>query len=181
MTYLKWNTHIAQICERASSTLGLERRTFCHCPQKAKILAHQSLVRPKLEYASTVSDPRATTNITDLERIQRSAARFVFSYYRQHTSPSVLIAQLEWSSLSWRRSSARFTVLHYIANYDLDISVPYLQANLRHSNTFHNYFSFLIILPQILLPPNHPSMEPYPSWCANISGRAFKSKITQYL
>ena len=53
----------------------------------------------------------AQPKITDFEGIQMNAARFVFSDYRQHTSPSVLIVQLGWSSLSWRRILARLTRL----------------------------------------------------------------------
>ena len=46
---------------------------------------------------------------TELQRIRRDAARFVFSEYRQRASPSMLIAQLEWSSFS---RPARLTKLH---------------------------------------------------------------------
>jgi hypothetical protein len=47
------------------------------CPQDVKSQAYTTLVRPVLEYASTVWDPYTLQHIYALERVQRQAARFV--------------------------------------------------------------------------------------------------------
>ena len=48
---LKWNTHISNICNKANRT-----RTLFSCPQNAKEAAYKDMVRPILEYGSSVLD-----------------------------------------------------------------------------------------------------------------------------
>ena len=49
---LKWNTHITNICTKATRTLGFLRRNLFSCPQDVKEAAYKGLVRPvfKLTY-----------------------------------------------------------------------------------------------------------------------------------
>ena len=55
---LQWNQHINN---KANSILGLLRRNLRIPSQTIKTYAYQSLVRPHLEYASTVWDPHTDT------------------------------------------------------------------------------------------------------------------------
>ena len=54
---LKWNTHISNICTKANRSLGFLRRTLFSCPQNVKEAAYKGIVRPILEYGSSVWDP----------------------------------------------------------------------------------------------------------------------------
>ena len=54
---LQCNQHIYNITNKANSILGLLRRNLRIPSQTIKTHANQSLVRPHLEYASTVWDP----------------------------------------------------------------------------------------------------------------------------
>ena len=54
---LKWNTHVSNICTKANRTLGFLRRNLSACPQDVKESAYKGLVRPVLEYGSSVWDP----------------------------------------------------------------------------------------------------------------------------
>ena len=54
---LKWNTHIINICTKANRTLGFLRRKLYSCPQDVKETAYKTMVRPILEYGSSVWDP----------------------------------------------------------------------------------------------------------------------------
>ena len=54
---LKWNTHVGNICTKANRTLGFLRRNLSACPQDFKESATKGLVRPVLEYGSSVWDP----------------------------------------------------------------------------------------------------------------------------
>ena len=51
---LKWNSHIRNVCSKANRTLGFLRRNLFSCPQGVKESAYKSMVRPILEYGSTV-------------------------------------------------------------------------------------------------------------------------------
>ena len=54
---LKW-THISNICTKANRTLGFLRRTLFSCPPpNVKEAAYKGMVRPILEYGSSVWDP----------------------------------------------------------------------------------------------------------------------------
>ena len=55
---LKWNTHVRNICIKANRTLGFLRRNLSACPQDVKESAYKGLVRPVLEYGSSVWDPQ---------------------------------------------------------------------------------------------------------------------------
>jgi hypothetical protein len=60
---LNWNKHCDIICSKANSTLGLLRRILGECSAAVKSRAYTSLVRPQLEYASTVWNPYTKRNI----------------------------------------------------------------------------------------------------------------------
>ena len=51
---LKWNTHITK---NSFCTIGFLRRNLFSCPQDVKEAAYKGLVRPVLEYGSSVWDP----------------------------------------------------------------------------------------------------------------------------
>ena len=80
---LEWEAHINRITSKANSTLGFLRRNLKACPPKLRETAYFSLVRSSLEYSSAVWDPFRQKDIDKLEKIQRSAARFVTQNYRQ--------------------------------------------------------------------------------------------------
>ena len=54
---LKWNTHVSNICTKASRTLGFLRLNFSACPQNVKESAYKGLARPVLQCGSSVWDP----------------------------------------------------------------------------------------------------------------------------
>ena len=54
---LSWNAHIASTAKKASNSLAFLRRNLTSCPPDVKAQSYKTLVRPILEYASTVWDP----------------------------------------------------------------------------------------------------------------------------
>jgi hypothetical protein len=101
--HLRWNSHCQTTIKKANRTLGLIRRTLAPCSKNVKVRAYESLVRPRLEYASEAWNPYTTALINQLEQVQRAAARFVHADYRISTSVSNLITNLGWDSLHVRR------------------------------------------------------------------------------
>ena len=78
---LKWNTHITNICTKTNRSLGFLRRNLFSCPKDVKEAAYKELVRPVLEYRSSVWDPHTKGLQEELEKVQNRAARFVTGNY----------------------------------------------------------------------------------------------------
>jgi len=51
---LSWNTHVSATAKKATNSLAFLRRNLTSCPQGIKEQGYKTLVRPILEYASTV-------------------------------------------------------------------------------------------------------------------------------
>ena len=94
---LKWNRHISNICTKANRTLGFLRRTLFPCPQNVKQAAYKCMVRPILEYGSSVWDPHPDKLQEELEKVQIRAASFVTRNYVYETgSMTGILGQLKW-------------------------------------------------------------------------------------
>ena len=91
--------------------LNFIRRNIYRCSPDIKSLAYSSLITPHLEYAAAVRDPHTLQDISQLEKIQRRAARFVRNNYKYTTSVSHLLSELSWEQLSERRRISRLTMM----------------------------------------------------------------------
>ena len=67
---LKWTNHINIITAKASRVLGFVRRNLHSCPRDLRATVFQSLVRPHLEYCSSVWDPHTKDLVDRIEAIQ---------------------------------------------------------------------------------------------------------------
>ena len=76
-----WKSHIQQATTKASRSVGFLRRNLRGCPSDVEAKAYTTLVRPVLEYESSVLDQYTIQQINALERVQRQAARFVTADY----------------------------------------------------------------------------------------------------
>ena len=93
-----------------------------------KAAAYTTLVRPSIEYASTVWDPYTRNNIHQLEAIQRRAARFVYNnfYDREPGVVTSVISRLQWESLEQRRAKARAIFMYKIVNNLVDVHAEHI-------------------------------------------------------
>ncbi|XP_071479519.1 uncharacterized protein [Diadema antillarum] len=107
---LSWKSHINNICKRSNRTLGFLRRNLRRCPQAIKEQAYKTYIRPTLEYSSSVWDPHTKELISQIETVQRRAARFVLSDYRQQSSVALMLQKLQWQSLNDRRAHNKFNI-----------------------------------------------------------------------
>ena len=99
------------ICTKANRTLGFLRRNLFSCPQDVKEAAYKGLVRPVLEYGSSVWDPHTKCLQEELEKVQNRAARFVTRNYTfEEGSMTGILEQLR-SNLS--RKGGRIIDLYY--------------------------------------------------------------------
>ena len=98
--------------------------------------AYKSLVRPHLEYCSTVWDPPTKFLKNKLESVQGRSARWVFNKYRtgpNTTRQATLCELLDWPLLETRRRVARLCLLYKMAN-DL-VLMSTLSLLVRYSYT----------------------------------------------
>ena len=100
------------ICTKANRTLEFLRRKY-YCPKTVKEAAYKTLVRPILEYGSSVWDPYTQGLQDKLEKVQDRAARFVTrNYTRDEGSMTGILEQLKWESLKKRRKDNRLILLY---------------------------------------------------------------------
>ena len=78
-----------------------------------KEAAYKTLVRPILQYGSTVWDPHCKGLNDELENVQKRAARFVTRNYSYETgSMTGILEELKWETLQKRRKDNRLILMY---------------------------------------------------------------------
>ena len=124
VTKIPWHNHLWQyglgsthfrISSKATKTLGFLRRNLAFAPLSTKEVAYKTLVRPKLEYAAPIWSPYSKLQINQVEKVQRTAARWTCRRWRNTSSVGEMLDELEWPSLEARRDrSPCFSFIRYI-------------------------------------------------------------------
>ena len=122
---LTWHNHINKVTAKANKSLGFIKRNIQKAPTATKELAYKTLVRPSLEYASTVWDPHQKNLVSEVEKVQRRAARYVANNYEPRASVTNMLEELHWETLQQRRWKARtimcFKIVHQL------VAIPAIQ------------------------------------------------------
>ena len=128
---LNWRKDIDDTVNKANKALGFVRRNLSDSSSPVKSAAYTTMVRPRLEYSSTVLDPHHNRDHHNLEQVQLRAARFVNRNYTERTPGCVtnMIQSLGWESLQLRRYINRLTMLFKIQHGIIDISRDFVQLN----------------------------------------------------
>jgi hypothetical protein len=120
---LSWDSHIDKITKKVNSTLAFLGRNVSRCPTTIKAQCYTTLVRPTLEYASSIWSPIKKDSINKVEAVQRRAARFATGDYQRTSSVTAMLQQLHWQTLQSRREYAQTVMMHRIV-YNL-VDIPY--------------------------------------------------------
>ena len=139
---LSWNNHVNQVAKKANNTCSFLYRNLKKCSKETKELAYRSMVRPILEYASPVWDPHTQSNINQLERVQRRAARFVHSNFYRTSSVSSMLQSLNWPLLQERRAQAKVVMMYRIVYNLVDIPTVYLIPTINTRGSQHYLVPF---------------------------------------
>ena len=75
---------------------------------------HTKLVRSKLEYAPPIWSPHSKLQNNQIEKVQRTAARWTCRRWRNTSSVGVMLDELEWPSLEARRDQSSLFLFHKI-------------------------------------------------------------------
>ena len=133
---LSWDHHINNITSKATRALSFLRRNLHNCPENVKKQAYVALVRPHLEYASSVWDPHLQKHINMLEMVQRKYVRFIKrNYSREPGTVTSLIQDLNLPSLQVRRKISRLALLHKTIHQSIAIPLPDCEAASSHHKT----------------------------------------------
>jgi hypothetical protein len=117
---LRWREHVQLTATKATRTLNF---TGLHIPGS-----------PLMEYACPAWYPYRIGDITLLESVHRRVARFALNDYRNLTSVTTLLNQLEWPPLKKRRQQASLMLFSKALTNDTAIS-PTFPPFQNHKNT----------------------------------------------
>ena len=111
---MDWGQHISDISSKATKTLGFLGRNLAFAPRSTKEDAYQTLVQPKLEYAAPIWSPYSKLQINQVGNVQRKPARLTCRKWRNTSSVSEMLDELEWPSLEARRDRSSLLLFHKI-------------------------------------------------------------------
>lgn len=131
---LCWRPQVEEVCSRAYRKLCFLRKKLQHAPKSLKLIAYKTFVRPVLEYASSVWSPHQLYLRDKLEKIQRTAVRFVCSRYRRTDSVTDMLKCCDLELLETRREKQRMKLFFQITRNQIKINKEtYVRPPLKHS------------------------------------------------
>ena len=148
---LSWSAHITHVLAQGKRKAGFLRYMAKELPADLVSKIYITYVRPTLEYASPVwHGDLSKQHSLALERVQASVARRILK--APWTTPkNVLFEQLQWPSLSWRRSIATTCLLHQLLQNPTDplkdCLSPFLQLYLPTTSVSLDNLSFQLLAP----------------------------------
>ena len=97
------------------------------------------MVRPVIEYCSTVWSPHTKKYVSILEMVQRRAARYVTDRYRNTSSVTSMLDHLDWESLEAGRAKTQLKMLFKIIHGLVDIPAEdYLESASTRTHSQHS-------------------------------------------
>ena len=94
--------------------MGFLWHNLALAPRHTKEVAYKTLVQPQLEYAAHIWNPYHKLQIQEVEKVQRTAARWTCRHWRNTSSVSDMLDELEWPSLEARREQSSLTFFYKI-------------------------------------------------------------------
>ena len=161
---LSWDSHIDTITKKANSTLAFLGRNVSRCPTIIKAQCYTTLVRPTLEYASSIWSPSKKDIINKVEAVQRRAARFVTGDYQSTSSVPAMLQQFQWQTVQCRRAYAQRVMMYRIVYNLVDIPAEHhlngTSSNQRPFTTIPGTTHKNYSVQDIILPTSHAPLEP---------------------
>ena len=168
---LNWGQHVSEISCKATKTMGFLRRNLALAPKHTKEVAYKTLVRPQLEYAAPIWNPYHKLQIQEVEKVQRTAARWTCRRWRNTSSVGDMLDELEWPSLEARREQSSLTFFYKIHSGTVSLDKnKYLTPapNLQRTRASHDlqytiYFAYSDALKNSFFPRTIPLWNSLPS------------------
>ena len=146
---LTWSPHWEIVKSSAIQALGVIQRTLHATPKSCRATAYQTLVKRKLEYASTAWSPHTLGKIRLLESVQNKAARFVCRDYSRTTSVSGLKSSLKWDWLESKRNTKDCVMWYKVHNHLVHMKFPTAVTQKPRLGRHDHQLAYLHISPRI--------------------------------
>ena len=120
--------------------MGFLRRNLALAPRHTKEVAYKTLVRPQLEYVAPIWHHNHETQIAQVEKVQRTAARWTCRRWRNTRSVGDMLDELEWPSLDVSTEQSSLTLFYKIHNGTVSLDKDkYLTPapNIRRTRASH--------------------------------------------
>jgi len=140
--------HIESIISKAMKLYGWLVRNLVTRNYLTKIRMYKAIIRPTLEYASTVWSPSRITQIVQLEKVQRKFTKFALNW-TNNCSYEERLQILSLPTLLWRRRYLDLLMTHRIIHGSTDIRQSLFQLQSEHSTLNlrkHRFAMYKIIL-----------------------------------
>ena len=111
---LNFDKHINYIVKKANRVLGITKRTFEHINAETFVYIYKGLVRPNLEYASSVWSPHSIKHKKLIESVQKRATKIVPGLSKLAYSDR--LKTLNLPTLAYRRVRGDMILVHKILN-----------------------------------------------------------------
>ena len=114
---MDWGQHISEISSKATKTFAFLCGNLAFAPRSTKEVAYKTLVRPKLEYEAAIWSPYSKLQINQVEKVQRTAARWTCRRWPNTRNVDEMLDELEWPSLEARRDRSSLLLFHKIHSF----------------------------------------------------------------
>ena len=121
---LTFNNHIQKICTSENRSLVFIKRNIRSKSPAIREMAYKTLVRPLIEYSSSVWSPNIDRYSGKIEMVQRKAARWTLDNFQTQASVTEMLTQLGWRSLEQRRNDSRLCLFYKVIHGLLTIDLP---------------------------------------------------------
>ena len=168
---LNWGQHVSEISCKATKTMGFLRRNLALALRHTKEVAYKTLVRSQLEYAAPIWNPYHETQIAQVEKVQRTAARWTCRRWRNTSSVGDMLDELEWPSLEARREQSSLAFFYKIHSGTVSLDkdkyltpAPNLRiARASHESQYTRYLAYSEALKNSFFPRTIPVWNSLPS------------------
>ncbi len=114
---LSYKAHIQKIVNEAMRRYGWMARNLVTRDHVTVIRIYKTIVRPILEYASSVWSPHRVAQSSHLERVQRKVTKLVL----KHLSYQERLKKLKLPTLKWRRQYLDLLKTHQLIHGDQEL------------------------------------------------------------
>ena len=115
--HLSWQKHIHNTARKTDATCAFLHRNMRGCLRDTRPQCYSTLIRPIMDYASTIWEPHTQKDMDCLEKTQRRSAVFVYQYFRRTSSVTNMMTQLGWESLAERHAKTKVTMASCASQY----------------------------------------------------------------